>query len=161
MKYILLDIDNCISDDAWRIPRIAWQHTDKMRRYHDYHLLSGFDRCVNRHLFQSPLTKIVLLTGRPVMYYALTEEWLRREASIERFTLLMRNNYDFRSSVEVKRSQLGWLSEYGIHLSNVVMAYDDRQEIVTMYKEFGLNAKVVNIHNQDAYHNPLTQENAL
>jgi phosphoserine phosphatase len=31
-KYAIFDLDNTISNDAWRIDRIEWQHTDPTRR---------------------------------------------------------------------------------------------------------------------------------
>ena len=46
MRTYIGDIDNCLADDGWRIPKINWQkHGDE--RYEDYHLLSGFDRAAH------------------------------------------------------------------------------------------------------------------
>ena len=45
MSFIILDLDNCIADDQWRISRINWQHKDPMRRYHDYHSLRMMMSC--------------------------------------------------------------------------------------------------------------------
>lgn len=142
---IILDLDNCISDDAWRIPKIRWQQTDPMRRYHDYHLLAGFDKLANKHLL-SPDLPLVIFTARPVMYRAITEEWLERNG-IAIYALLMRNDNDHRSGPDVKETQLSWLlGAYNVSKSQIDMAYDDRPEIVEMYQRNGIKARQVAIH---------------
>ena len=150
MSLIILDIDNCIADDAWRIPRIDWKQTDPNKRYHDYHLLAPFDRDRNHTLFTA--VQALVLTSRPLAYRAATEEWLYR-AGVTVKHLLMRNNSDSRSSVDVKRAQVLWLTSlYDIALSDIEAAYDDRPDIIAMYTQMGVpNAQVVAIHNVSAY----------
>lgn len=153
---IILDIDNCIADDAWRIPRIRWR-MEGDARYHEYHQLAPFDALGNRHLFASE-PEVLVLTGRPVAYRLITEEWLRR-VGVRVKHLLMRNNDDPRPSAAVKRGQALWLRDYyDIPLSAVRVAYDDREDICAAYRELGLRAECVAIHAVCAYTNPLTQE---
>lgn len=158
MKYIILDIDNCISNDAWRVPRIAWHHKDNFLRYKDYHMLAPFDSLHNQHLYESAERAghgIIIFTSRPVFYKAITEEWLRL-AKVQWTHLIMRNDKDYRSAIEVKAEHVKWLSEYyDIHLNDIVIAYDDRPEIVAMYQAHGLTAEVVAIHTQVMYKEPM------
>ena len=149
---IILDLDNTIANDEWRIPRINWQHTDPFRRYHDYHLLSAFDDVGNRDLFEGT-SDIVIFTARPVHYRAMAVEWLRRN-DIDIKHLLMRNDDDHCHSKELKMKQLGWLVEYGICLTDIVCAYDDRPDVVQMYTDFGIPAEVRAIHSTCAYTQP-------
>lgn len=147
---IILDLDNCISNDLWRIKHIGWQHKDINRRYHDYHLLAGFDECRNRELFEGR-GDIAVFTARPVMYRAITTEWLARNG-VHWKHLLMRNDSDHSHSVDLKERQLNWLiSHYDVPLGSITHAYDDRPDVVEMYKRRGVPASVRFIHNVSAY----------
>ncbi len=149
-KHIILDLDNCIADDAWRIPRINWQKSVQNGRYDDYHSLSGFDEIGNTDLLATP-HKIVIFTARPVQYHALTVEWLRRRG-VDWKALIMRNNNDHRPSVELKRQQLKWLIDlYDVEKGSIMGAFDDREDVVKMYIEEGIPAVVRAIHNVCAY----------
>lgn len=148
-KPIILDIDNCIADDGWRIPHIRWDKRD-IERYHEYHLLAPMDEKANAHIFYN--RPALVLTARPVAYRLPTEYWLKK-AGVQIMHLLMRNNEDFRTSLEVKRTQVEWLLQhYDVKLKDIMVAYDDRPEICAMYrKDYGINAEQVFIHQLDAY----------
>lgn len=152
MSYIILDIDGCIADDEWRIPRINWQHENPFRRYHEYHMLSAFDEVGNTDLIETE-HDIIIFTARPTHYRAMTEEWFRRKG-VNVKHLLMRNDDDHCHSKELKSKQLQWLDEYGVSLHDIVCAYDDRPDVVKMYNEFGIPAVVRAIHNVCAYTQP-------
>lgn len=153
MSSIILDLDNCIADDEWRISRINWQHENPFRRYHDYHMLSAFDEVGNTDLLDTE-HDIIIFTARPVHYRSLTEEWLRRNGINVKY-LLMRNDDDHCHSKDLKLSQLRWLcSEYDVSPSDIVYACDDRHDVVKMYNEFGITAIVRAIHNVCAYTKP-------
>ncbi len=154
-KHIIIDLDNCVADDSWRIPRINWQKSNPIERYHDYHSLSGFDRPGNLDIFvEHRDAAVVVFTARPVLYHAVTEEWLRR-TRIPFEYIVMRNNADHRHSLELKRTMLNWLPDmYGIPLESIVAAYDDRPDVVAMYKEHGIDGRRREIHNVCAYTAP-------
>lgn len=154
---IILDIDNCIADDEWRIPRIEWQFPVPLDRYRVYHELAPFDQCYNKHLFVGE--EAIIMTARPVMYRVATEEWLRR-SGVNPVHILMRNNNDHRSSLAVKTQQLGWLlsGAYPVTKDQITKCYDDRADIVRMYRYFGLDAEVAFIHQTSAFKNPTTGE---
>jgi hypothetical protein len=147
---IILDLDNCISDDGWRISRILPAGTP--HRHHAYHSLLAWDRYVPDDIIERANRaheRIAILTSRPQMYRPATEEWLRRNG-VRYSALLMRDNVDNRHSIDVKYQQVQWLlsGEYGpASVSAISMAYDDRSEIVDMYREeFGLRVTQHSIH---------------
>lgn len=158
----ILDLDNCISDDLWRMSRIAWQHTDPTRRYHDYHSLAPFDNLRNAHLVDNARVRHVVFTARPKMFRAATSEWLIRN-NIEFEHLIMRNDDDHMPSVRLKAKQLTWLLElYGVRHSEILDAYDDRPDVVEMYRQHGIDAHVAAIHSTCAMTAPAVRlEEAL
>lgn len=157
MSYVILDLDNCIANDAWRIPRINWQKQNPLERYHEYHSLSAYDELGNTDLFAEHHHEVIVFTARPVLYHAITEEWLLRN-NVPVKHLIMRNNDDHRSSVELKRHMLHWLPEhYDVPWQEIVAAYDDRQDVVDMYRKYHIAAHVRAIHGECAYTKPATQ----
>lgn len=150
---IILDLDNCISDDGWRIPRIRWDDPNPSRRYDEYHSLCGFDQTGNQDIYERTVHGIIILTARPNSVYWITVEWLRR-AGIVAEQILMREENQHGPSVELKRDQLLSLPKFGIPLSDIWMAYDDRPDVVEMYKDHGISAEVRAIHSKDACMDP-------
>lgn len=151
---IILDLDGCISNDAWRIPSINWQKQDPNDRYHDYHSLAPWDELGNRDLIDGHDDQITILTARPVSFRAATVEWLKRNDVPFRH-LIMRNIDDHRPSVKLKETQLAWLrSHYGVPFTFIKAAYDDRPEVVEMYRSKGINAHVRALHDVCAYTPP-------
>jgi len=154
MSAIILDLDNCIADDAWRIRYIDWSFEDPLSRYHNYHLLAGFDRVGNQELFTKTPHDVIVFTARPIMYRAITEEWLRR-AGVVPAVLMMRDNNDHQHSRDLKRQQLlALLDNSALTISDIDCAYDDRPDVIEMYRGLGVNAEVRFIHDQCAYTNP-------
>lgn len=152
MRLIILDLDNCISDDEWRIPLIDWTQRDPIRRYAKYHAAAPADECGNRHLFEGRAAAV--FTARPECYRAQTATWLREKGVPVRH-LFMRPMRDHRPSRLLKMAQLArLLSAYrvtGPPSELIVAAYDDRADVVQMYREAGLNAHVAYIHTTSAY----------
>jgi uncharacterized HAD superfamily protein len=151
--YVILDLDNTIADDAWRIPSINWQWSNPTHRYHDYHSLAAFDELGNQDLVWGHGHKLLIFTARPVHYAALTHQWLQRKG-VAAEHVIMRNDGDRRSSVQLKATMLDWLHHYDVDLRDVVGAYDDRPDVVEMYKARGIPAEVRSIHNICAYTAP-------
>lgn len=155
MGYIIFDLDNCISDDAWRIPKIDWHHDCPSERYHRYHLLSGFDELKNRQLLDQWSNHGVLIsTARPKTYSAITQEWLKR-SGVDPVAIFMRPTDDHAHSVDLKRRHLtALLSFLDADISEILAAYDDRADVVSMYRDQGVPAVQVQIHDVCAYTNP-------
>ncbi len=160
MSVIILDIDNCIADDSWRIPRINWQAEDPLNRYHDYHSLSAFDTAHNHDLYINTRQDIVIFTARPIMYRALTEEWLKRHG-VGYQMLMMRDMDDHCPSVELKRKQLMALfNNTDVKAGDIAAAFDDRPDVIAMYATFGIPSQVRFVHDVCAYTNPQEKQNA-
>lgn len=163
---IILDIDNCVANDAWRIPYIDWSKEGD-ERYHIYHSLSEqdendfewVDRLISnlRIEFGAPL-RFFFLTARPVRYRAQTERWLSdhfytKYASDPKLHLLMRNNADLRGSPLLKTQQLNDLIDsYDVRLADILFAADDHPGVVAAYKAAGVDTVVHHaIHDLSAY----------
>ncbi len=160
---VLLDMDNCISDDGWRIGRIRNGHRDPMVKYHDYHMLAPFDAVGNQHLFDMSRypsgSALVIITARPNHYRAFTEHWLVRHGVAAR-RVLMRADTDFRPSPEVKRAALrSLLHEEERSVDSVMAAYDDHIENLLMYRREGVrHATLYKLHDICAYTTPLKEQ---
>ena len=152
MNIAIWDLDNCLSDDGWRIPYIDW-HKPLEHRWNNYHRLCFRDAPANHAEFGraadlglSPM----FFTGRPASTRALTMAWLSCHFDIRSPMLLMRANDDHRPSVDVKLELLtGALQRVK---GRPRVAYDDKPDIVQMYRDvFDIDARVLRIHNIDAY----------
>lgn len=154
MSVVILDLDNTIADDSWRIPYINWKAENPFVKYHNYHSLSGFDTAGNIDLFKDSPHDIVIMTARPSIYAAVTLEWLHRQ-DIAPFELLMRPDNDHNHSRLLKMRQFRELrAKHDIQVEDVVAAYDDREDVCAMFKEFGIKAYCRPIHEICAYTNP-------
>jgi hypothetical protein len=163
MKYVIFDLDNCLADDRARIPLIKWDEKNPDKRYAEYHANVSDDPVGN--LDELELTMLlgtpVFLTARPrsvgsIDVRSQTLRWIKEKLDVSAPILLMRGNNDNRPSVDLKRSMLAELAtDYEIKLSDIAHAYDDRSDIVEMYKSYGINASVLKIHDVCAY-KPLT-----
>ena len=150
VKYRILDLDNCLADDRWRIAEIDWTDSDLFRRYIRYHQLSAFDELGNAVLAHCAYRNIII-TGRPEFFRSVTTEWLKRKRIPHEF-LLMRANDDTRSSATMKRGAVIRLNlDHGINFENVECAFDDNEQVVEMYRALGLTAQVSAIHDVSVY----------
>jgi hypothetical protein len=97
------------------------------------------------------------LTARPVDVAQQTRDWIRRYLIRDLavgYVLIMRNKGDHRPSVQLKREMVSSLPEYGVKVEDIAHAYDDREDIVAMYREQGIPATVLKIHDVCAYTPP-------
>lgn len=147
MKYIILDLDNCISEDEWRLKYIDHEQKSSMGKHHAYNMLAGWDKCRNQIIFR-PFNKrkIIIFTSRPMLYKPITDEWLRRNA-INPMAKFIRPPGDVCGSVDLKYNFLRVLrNEHHVSNRDIVCAYDDKIEVINMYKNEGVNARLVAIH---------------
>lgn len=147
---ILLDLDNCIADDQHRIPLIDWSEPNNFKRYDYYHMALPLDEVGNQDLFLGRSERIAICTARPEAYRAMTAFWLRKHG-VFWSKIVMRGNNDPRPSHEVKRTQLLLLLAQGLKLEQIVCAYDDRQQVLDVYREYGIPVEHRWIHNVSAY----------
>lgn len=158
MKYVIFDLDNCISDDAWRIKYIDWTVDNPGERYRTYHELCVEDEPKNTCIVKGAVAlghSIVYFTARPEAVRKQTIEWLRKH-ELPAGTLCMRSDDDHTPSLSVKRVMArALLTSIESVNGKVVKAYDDRTDIVEMYtKEFGIPAEALWIHDECAYTRP-------
>lgn len=146
MSYIILDLDNCISDDAWRVRRIRWDEEDLTERYHHYHTGCGLDRAQNLHLARGHA--VIISTGRPEYVAQVTARWLKLH-SIEPIALLMRGDGDNRPTITIKEEH--YRHTIGMSLGQLHYVYDDNPNIIDMYKRLGVNAQQVYIQNPEKF----------
>ena len=162
MKYVIFDLDNCLADDRARIPLIKWQESHPDKRYADYHRNVSNDPVGNLEVFESAVLcgwAPIFMTARPHTVGASdvrgqTLEWLERNLRVHNPILMMRNNGDNRPSAELKREQLTHLSTWDVNLTEIACAYDDRLDVVEMYRAKGIEAHVLAIHDVCAYRPP-------
>jgi hypothetical protein len=98
--------------------------------------------------------KPVFFTARPDSVRAKTAEWIERELQVKMPWLYMRMKGDQRPSVEVKRDMLRGFIDAGIFKKDIAFAYDDRTDILQMYRDEGVSAYHMCIHDLDAYNPP-------
>lgn len=155
MKIRILDLDNCIANDAWRIPFIDWNEKEPFKRYHKYHSLAAFDMVGNHDLFSKHFGAIVILTARPEIYRHTTEHWLRVHGIGALHVVMRQPSHEGLPSFILKERQLlDFLQINQLPLSAIECCYDDRSDIVNMYRELGFNAEVRRIHDICAYTQP-------
>lgn len=138
---IILDIDNCIADDSWRIHLIDEKRQRIDDRYHAYHMLSLFDNAHHRHVWEGR-NDIIIMTSRPEIHEDLTTRWLLANG-VQFELLIMRGNGDYRSTQYLKQRAAVDLRMAGHHIDH---AYDDREDIVAAYQDAGIPASVLKIH---------------
>lgn len=155
MSHIILDLDNCISDDEWRIDRINHHHPDRFVRYHEYQLLAGFDKFKDNELIDWEC-KIIISTARPEFYRSITHEWLKRN-NINPIAIYMRPDQDYRPSAQLKASHLRHMMI--TRINDIECAYDDREDVVEMYRKFDVKAQLVKIHNNTKWGDEQEKQN--
>jgi hypothetical protein len=157
VRIAVWDLDNCLSDDGWRIPFIDWSKP-VADRYTNYHRLCFRDSPGNLDRFAETnaarLTPM-FITGRPESARGLTMAWLHYHFDIISPMLMMRADYDHRPSVQMKCEALTQaLTRFSDsrRSARIEVAYDDHPAIVEMYRTvFDIDARVLSIHDVDAY----------
>lgn len=159
--YAIWDLDNCLADDRARIKLINWGAADPTERYRDYHAACAEDPARNTDTFHTvtQFARPVFFTGRPEAVRGETAGWVRGELSVRQPPLLMRRPGDSRPSVLVKQEMvllyMRYLAGEAPRAQGLCWgAFDDRPEIVEMYRRCGLNAALLSIHSVCAYTAP-------
>ncbi len=156
MKYVIFDLDNCLSDDSWRIDKIDWSHFAPDKRYAAYHDNCLGDAAANVEVlkFMTQQARPVFFTARPASVREKTLQWIQRELQAKTPWLFMRGNDDHRPSVDLKRIMLKEFIEMGVPKEDIVAAYDDHLGVLEMYREEGIAAFHLAIHDRCAYTPP-------
>lgn len=149
--FIVWDLDNCLSNDEWRISKIDWSTLDPDVRYREYHETCLADAPGNHHYFYANYNRSpIFVTARPVRMRPVTETWLRHHFALPaRGILAMRPAGDHAASPKLKVRLLGEVMKaYEIRPDDIMLAYDDRLDILGAYEEaFGIRSRRLSIHN--------------
>lgn len=131
----IVDLDNCISDDQWRLSFINPLCEQPNDRYWKYHERCDLDLHENRSIINrlQAYYKLIIFTSRPEIVRKKTERWLARY-SIPNEYVFMRPDDNHMPSVELKRLMLSLLpADYA-----PVTAIDDRRDVLDMYRDNGI-----------------------
>ncbi len=133
---IIFDIDGTLADNSHRQHLVTGGNHNWARFFDEM----GDDRPVDHivtlccDLHSLSKYEIIILSGRPERYRALTEQWLTWH-NIPPVPLLMRVDGDTRPDDEVKEDILNNLLSQGKKISFVV---DDRNSVVQMWRRNGV-----------------------
>ena len=139
---VIFDVDNCLSNDGRRIC-----HLPDHEKYHEGqiedHAHSGNIMTLISYLERG--YHVLVVTGRPERYRMDTMRWLNKFILSEFKDCVsyhFRDDLDQRSSVEVKKAIVQNL----LKTFDIRQAFDDRKDIVDMYKSLGIVAHVMSIN---------------
>ena len=130
MKIAVFDIDGTLANNAHR-----QKHINK-KNNHLFHIESihddSFEEIVflARQYFKKIGYKVILVTGRPKTYRAITMKWLDKN-HIKYDNLYMSTPGDGRSDQKFKKDVLEEITSQG---DEVVIAFEDRQKVVDMWR---------------------------
>lgn len=132
---IIMDLDNCISDDSWRLKYIDWDEPCMRKRFHQYHLRLSQDAFVsNSFIKEGP----IIVTSRPYVYYRETKYWLDYHG-VKYRDILMRTINCYEPSRVLKR-------KIAAQLKGVTLAVDDRDDVLQAYQYLGIKTERIAIH---------------
>jgi len=164
-KFVIWDLDNCLSDDRGRLTLIDWDLRDDERgdRYHK-HAAADAPNPHAVELFQKqdaagliPL----IFTGRPITHEHETDSWINRHLLPRRPIMkVMRAKGDGRSAAGLKYGMLRLCINMGLfRIDQVAGAFDDRADVIEMYRDAGIpNAVIVRANDLCAYTRPKPEE---
>ena len=142
---VIFDLDNCLANDAWRIPFINKKASNDFDIWHKYHSLSFDDLFENYDVYwdykYGSDEKVAILTARPELYKHITEHWLKRRG-IEYDYLMMRTN-EMPSHILKMHMLTNLIS---VEKEPITALYDDREIIVEYYNKAGYPGVLLSIH---------------
>jgi hypothetical protein len=129
---IITDLDGTLARVAWR----AFMMSD----WDAYWEASWQDKpnqpMIDLINMLSKSCRIVCITGRPERWRQLTNSWLMRYG-VKVHELWMRPNDDRRPSPQLKIDLMKKMTEQ-VLLSEIIVAVDDRADVIKAYQEHGL-----------------------
>lgn len=149
-RFAIFDLDGCLIDDEWRLPRIDWVNR-KFDSYHDgipsdiHTLPIGFQALtMAKHMNIA----IIFFTARPASHHKQTIEQLEDMLGMggEEYIIFMRSLEEERiPSPDLKIKFWDALrTAYGFEKQHCVGAFDDHYGVVEAYRANGLPGFVCN-----------------
>lgn len=146
IKYIIIDLDNCISDDSKRRKYLDDPRFTKDQQLTAYHIRCDKDKFVWGIEEPFPENNIII-TGRPEFYLEYTKIWLNKNG-INPSGIYMRPYKNHMPSTILKRMFLLMILNF-IDVKDIIMAYDDRQDILDIYNLFGIPTTLKRINDYE------------
>jgi phosphoglycolate phosphatase-like HAD superfamily hydrolase len=138
MTTIIFDIDGTLSDCDWRVHFVRTKPKNWAAFNKGMSLDPAYTDMVDLLKILYNAGNIILIaTGRGEEFRKVTETWLKDVAGIENLyeKLYMRPAGDMRSDAIVKSELLDQMHKDGY---DPVMAFDDRQQVVDMWRDRGI-----------------------
>jgi hypothetical protein len=132
----IFDIDGTLADNGHRQHHLRQSPKD----WDAYHALAHLDPphrhlCALANTLFTPETGVVFCTGRAEAQRHLTECWIMINCLIKTQHLYMRADGDFRPDHVVKLELLAKIRNDGLA---PIMAFDDRNSVVAMWRAAGI-----------------------
>lgn len=139
MKVVIVDVDDTMTDASWRFGMSFDESYSRAAEDPPFLDLIEFINAVSDQYW------VLGVTTRPERFRATTMNWLLGHG-VKLGNLEMRADADFRSEVDIKRDiARKWLPKV------VVCAFDDREDVVQMYRDLGITAlQIFNRRKTDA-----------
>ena len=144
---IVFDIDGTLADLRHRLKWVSGEEKDWDRFYQDVRqdgviepiaelfLLTCIGAACDLRYDIAENTRVICITGRPERTRADTLEWFVEKIGHRPDAIYMRKDHDFRPDVEVKREWVERLRKEG---HNIILAFEDRDRVVKMYRDLGI-----------------------
>lgn len=155
----LFDLDGCVFDDRHRRHHIDLKAKSPSARYAKYHILLKKDQPLEPALkvlqqLRDANAFIVFITARPIHLAQPTVDHIRETLGMEvhaDYTLYMRPANDHSPSPELKQGLLNLINQFAAEKgTNIIAAFDDRQDVVDMYCANGIAGFILNEHGTNA-----------
>ena len=141
MSFFIADLDGCFSNDINR--------KDYIPDWDKYHA-----RCMNDDIANESLLRGLCHFMTPIFCTGRTDEWMletqtwfhRHEIPFQKENLLMRPAGDYRKSPEMKKILLdNWMFNNIVMTDEIKVAFDDRLDILEMYKDIYPSIRCVHV----------------
>lgn len=142
-NFIIFDIDGTLADIKHRLHFIEGDVKDWDGFYGAmskdqpiFEMTDLLSTILNSWSLTQINSEVVFVTGRPEKYRAKTMAWLQQQNHIENLDkrLFMRKDGDHRPDYLVKKEIVEELR----HRGTIKMAFEDRTQVVKMYREMGI-----------------------
>lgn len=152
---IIFDLDGCVSDDRRRrsmLPATTINQTEGELDYSYYHMGLSEDPVLPHAMAriqdaQNNAAFIFFITARPISLFKESSEWIERNLGLARdldYQLCMRPLGDTRPSPDLKRdiakAAIAFAKDHNTH---IIGAFDDRGDVVAMYRACGIPAWIL------------------
>lgn len=136
---VVCDIDGTIADNSHR------QHyLEEKKDWKSFFLAIEKDKPIFKILKKIEKLyldgfQIIFITGRPEEYRLLTQAWLKKYLHFN-YTLLMRENNDWRDKIEIKKE----LFEKNLKNLKISIVFENDKDLCILWESLGLKVFKVN-----------------